>query len=331
MTDRESDSGFNRLLGPDFQWRPNETNQLSGQFLVSDTQDQTIDPNARAASDHATLVSYRYRSPSTGLQLDYQRLGHDFRADNGFIPQVGVERKTATVLKNFYPDTWLSLIEPGFTADSTDEIGAGAVSRATYPYLSLSGKWNSRLLLQYHVREQVRADTELLEYDYLYFQIETKPSQSISGLTISGQLGEQADLVNERVGRGGSLALNAAIRPTIHLTTGLQAERQWLNIGGERLFTADVAQLKATYNFSSRMFLRFIGEHSRIRRNPGLYVERVPEVEGAWGGSLLFGYQFNWQTALYVGYSDERLLDMSNSYQPGTKTLFAKYALAFER
>lgn len=331
MTDRESHSGFNRLAGPDFQWRPNETNQLTGQVLVSNTKDQTIDPNAPAVSDLALLLSYRYRSPLTGLQVDYQRLGHDFRADNGFVPQVGVEKKAVTVLKNSYPDGWLSLIELGFTADSTDEIDGIEVSRATYPYLSLNGKWNSSLLLQYHVREQVRADTDILEYDYLYFQIDTKPSQRVAGLTISGQLGEQADLVNERIGRGGSLALNAVFRPTIHLAIETQAERQWLSIGSERLFTADVAQLKATYNFSSRQFLRFIRAHSRIHRNSGLYVEPVPEEEGSWGGSLLYGYQFNWQTALYVGYSDERLLDTSNSYQPGAETLFAKFALAFER
>lgn len=331
VTDRESGSGFNRLLGPDFQWRPNETNQLAGQLLFSNTKDETIDPDARAASDYAMLVSYRYRSSSTGIQFDYERLGHDFRADNGFIPQVGVEKKTATILKNFYPDSWLSLIEAGITADLTDEIGDRTVSRATYPYISLNGKWNSSLLLQFHVQEQARADTQLLEYDYIYYEIETKPSQRVASVTISGQLGEQADLVNERVGRGGSLTLNATFRPTIHLTTDIRAAREWLDIGNDRLFTANVARLKATYNFSSRMFLRLIAEHSRIHRNSSLYVEPVQEEEGSWGGSILYGYRFNWQTAVYVGYSDERLLTNGNSYRSEANSFFAKFAYAFER
>lgn len=330
FTDRESDSGFNRLLGPDFQWRPNETNQVTGQFLLSSTEDEFIRPEHPASTDYAMLLSYRYRSSSTGILLDYQRLGHDFRADNGFIPQVGVERKAATFLKDYYPESWLTQLETGLTVDYVVEVDDQTVSRSTFPYVSVNGKWNSSLLLQYHMREQVRTGNRLLEYNYLYYEFGFQPSQRFSNISISGQLGDQADFVNERVGRGGVLSLNAAFRPTIHLTTEIQTERQWLNIGNDRLFTADVAQLKAVYHFSSRMFLRFIGEYSRIQRNPRLYREPIDQREGLWGGSILYGYRFNWQTAIYVGYSDELLLMDSTRYERGKNHFFVKLAYAFE-
>jgi len=329
-TDRESDSGFNRLMGPDLQWRPKETHQLNGQLLISSTRDKTLAPDAGTSSDSALLLRYRYRSPSSGIQFDYQKLGHDFRAENGFIPQVGIERKAITVLKNYYPDHWLTLIEPGFTADSTGEIDNRTVSRSTYPYLSLNGKWNSSLLFQYHAREQLRTGARLLEYNYVHFQIELKPSQRFSSLALSGQVGEQADVANERIGRGGILSLNASFRPGSHLATDIRAERQWLNIGKNRLFTADVAQLKATYNFSSRMFLRFVGQYSQVNRNPLLYSEPVQKMEGYWGTTILYGYRFNWQTAIYVGYSNERVLENDTWYQPGTNHFFIKYAYAIE-
>jgi hypothetical protein len=137
-------------------------------------------------------------------------------------------------------------------------------------------------------------------------------------------------VVNERVGRGGFFSLRASFLPTTHLVTEIQAERQWLNIGQDQLFTADVAQLKATYNFSSRMFLRFIGQYSQVTRNPFLYVDPVQDKEGYWGGSILYGYRFNWQTAFYIGYSDERQLENGMWYQPGTPHFFAKFAYAFE-
>src|SRR5206468_9373833 len=39
VTDREADAnGHNRVFGPDFQWRPNESDTVTGQLLVSATQ-----------------------------------------------------------------------------------------------------------------------------------------------------------------------------------------------------------------------------------------------------------------------------------------------------
>src|SRR5262249_15602292 len=41
FTDREIEgngNGFNRVFGPDFQWRPDDKNRVQGQLLISDTQ-----------------------------------------------------------------------------------------------------------------------------------------------------------------------------------------------------------------------------------------------------------------------------------------------------
>ena len=39
LTDREIEGGgHNRVLGPDFQWRPTDKDQVTGQFLLTDTQ-----------------------------------------------------------------------------------------------------------------------------------------------------------------------------------------------------------------------------------------------------------------------------------------------------
>lgn len=58
-------------------------------------------------------LSWLYSTPSHFLEVDYQRLGHDFRADNGFVPQVGIERKAATSGYRFYPAGWLRFVQPG--------------------------------------------------------------------------------------------------------------------------------------------------------------------------------------------------------------------------
>ncbi|HSE42155.1 MAG TPA: DUF5916 domain-containing protein [Acidobacteriota bacterium] len=326
FTDRESDFGFNRLIGPDIQWRPTETNQVIGQILASATKDE----GTNQVNDYALLLSWLHSAPSRVLQLDYQRLGHDFRADNGFVPQVGVERKAASGGYRFYPSGWLRFIQPGFTWDSYIEIDGLTVSRSTFPYLTMRGKWNSLINLEYHFDEQVRTSTEVMDYDFMAYSFQIQPSRLLSSIQFSGKIGDQIDVVNERVGSGATFAVKTTIRPGIHLNTEFQAERQWLNISQDRLFTADVAQLRLTYNFTSRMFLRTIAQYEKIHRNLDLYTVPEKADEGSFNGSILYGYRFNWQTVLYAGYGNEGSIMEGNHYHSDLSNFFFKVAYAFE-
>jgi hypothetical protein len=210
-----------------------------------------------------------------------------------------------------------------------EEIGDRTVSRSTYPALFLRGKWNSAFTVEAHIREQVRTANRLIDHSYLAFDAKIQPSKLLSLIEVKANLGEQVDFLNERAGRGGSLTVVSTLRPGIHLTTDLVAERQWLNVGDRRLFTADVAQLKATYNFTSRMFVRAIGQYTRTRRNPDLYSIPVEARDGALSGSLLYGYLFNWQTALYAGFGDDRSMEQGRYVDHGSH-FFVKIAYAFE-
>jgi hypothetical protein len=328
FTDLETEEGSNRLFGPDFEWRPSAAHEVRGQFLLSSTRGELFDA-ADAVTDQAFLLGYRYSTPATGLMLEYQRIGHDFRAENGFIPQVGIESGSAILQRNFYPEGWLTLVEAGLGVDASVEIDDRTVSRSTYPYIALHGKWNSSLLLEYHANEKVRTDTRMLGYSYLQYALKIHPSERISNIALSGQLGEQADVVNGRVGRGGVVTLSARLRPSIHLATDIQAERRWIKIDAGDLLTADIARIKATYYFSSRSFLRAIGQYEKVRRDPGLYVEPVARSEGSLGGSVLYGYRFNWQTSFHVGYGDERPM-MNDRYGEGSRSFFMKLVYLVE-
>jgi Domain of unknown function (DUF5916) len=326
FTDRENENGFNRVGGPDLFWRPSETNQITGQWLLSRTKDSTVDDS----TDYALSLGWLHSESSKFFQIDYQRLGHDFRADNGFVPQVGIERKAGTGGYRFYPNGWLWFIQPGVTWDTSTEIGERLVSRSTFPALTLRGKWNSSFNLEYHIQEKVRTANQIHDHTFFFYDLQLQPSRLVSQLEVKGKIGEQVDVVNERVGDGAVLAFIATLRTGIHLITELQAERQWLNIDGSRLFTADVAQVRITYNFSPRMFLRLIPQYERVNRNVNLYKEPVGPHEGALNGSVLFGYRFNWQTVFYAGYSGDRLLVDGTHYQKNSSHVFVKLAYAFE-
>jgi len=98
-----------------------------------------------------------------------------------------------------------------------------------------------------------------------------------------------------------------------------------------RLFTADIARLKATYNFTSRAFLRLIGQYVKTKRDPSLYTFAVPERDGDFLGSALFSYKINWQTVFFLGYGDTRVIDERNDLVRSDRQVFLKLSYAFQR
>jgi hypothetical protein len=326
FTDRASDSGANRVLGPDLQWRPSPTNQITAQWLLSKTESAGREP----VTDSALSLGWLHSEPDKYFQLDYQRLGHEFRADNGFVPQVGIERRAASLGYRFYPSGFLRQVQPGFTWDSSVEIGDEPVSRATYPSLSLGGKWNTQATFEYHFRERVRTATKLLEYSFLAYDVRIQPTRFLAAAGIHGNAGQQVDVVHERVGAGGTLGFDATLRIGPHLNTELGGERQWLNLRRARLFTADVARVRTTCNFDSRTFVRVIGQYERIHRDTSLYGPEVDADEGTVNWSLLFGYRFNWQSVVYAGFSGGRVLMGGAGYRKSSSQFFVKIAYAVE-
>jgi len=93
---REIDGGgSNRVLGPDFDWRPNERNTVRGQLLWSasetpDRPDLAAEWDGRDLSGHAFDVWWSRSDGKWDSFVEYKDVADEFRADNGFIPQVGI-------------------------------------------------------------------------------------------------------------------------------------------------------------------------------------------------------------------------------------------------
>src|SRR6185436_19801398 len=86
--------GYNRVIGPDFQWRPNQTETITGQYLRSETENPDRDSLAtewdgRKLSDGAAQLSWSHSTRKVDWYLQGQDFGPDFRTMNGFMPQVG--------------------------------------------------------------------------------------------------------------------------------------------------------------------------------------------------------------------------------------------------
>jgi hypothetical protein len=69
-----------------------------------------------------------------------------------------------------------------------------------------------------------------------------------------------------------------------------------------------------------------------LHERPGALLPSVVDAkEGRFEGSALFTYKVNWQTALYMGYGDERDLDKADVLRRTSRQLFAKLSYALQR
>jgi hypothetical protein len=338
LTDREIDGGgHNRVLGPDFQWRLTN-NTFQAQFLYSDTENPLRpgeDPawNGEQASSHALNASYAHRDRKWDYGLQYYDVGDEFRADLGFVPQAGYRQGVTYLGYSFYPENRLvRFVRPSVLVDYQEDRAGNVIFETLSLGVGGFGAKNTNFGVLARLGEKVRVGNELLEQNYLMVDYQFDPHRRIPRITLGMRVGEQIDFDNGREGDGLSLSIGANARTHDRLDLQFLVARDTLDVEGGRLFTAMVERMRAQYSFSSKSLLRVIAQYVATDYTPGLYRFSVPEEDGAFLGSVLYSYKVNWQTVLFVGYGDERLLlDQEDRLAPANRSLFFKVSYAFLR
>jgi hypothetical protein len=340
-TGREVDGGgYNRVFGPDVLWRVSPADRVSAQLLWSETQnpdrpDLAPEWDGRRLSGHGLVVSWNHFERRPVLLVRYRDFSDEFRADTGFVPRVGYREATGQAGWNFYPEGLVSQVRPQVAVAYSEDRDGAVLQRRVSPGAFALGSRNLQAFATVNFLTE-RTGDQLLSTTSLDFLAQVDPSRSFTRIGVQGTVGEMVDLYNLQVGTGIDLTVFATLRPWSRLTLDLVAARRWLDVpvpgGGKgRLFTADVLRAKAMVHFSSRAYLRLIGQWVGTTNDPALYPFPVDPEEGGFEGSALFTYKINWQTALYVGYGDERALDERDDLRPTSRQLFAKISYAFQR
>jgi hypothetical protein len=344
LSDRERQGGsWNRVLGPDFQWRPNGKDVVAGQLLWSGSQtpnqpDLADEWDGRHLADHAGLVSWTRSTRSLDLSAEYRDIGDGFRADNGFVPQAGYRRGYLEPGYTWWPSTGLlrrvrTYVISQYSADRNGNL----LEQVLSPGFGFDARWYTFVRIRY-AWERLRAGegTATLPRRRLVFTVQSTPSRLLPGITLDGYVGRDIDFDGGRRGTGGQVTLTLPLRLTDHLELRLDEEARWLDADAAahakaRLFTARVDRLRATYTFTARSFARVIAQYVSARRDPTLYATPVAAKDGTFTGSALLAYKVNWQTVLYAGYGDDRELSDASRLVPSARQLFVKLSYAFQR
>jgi hypothetical protein len=182
--------------------------------------------------------------------------------------------------------------------------------------------------------DEVRASEALHRRFFVRPTLQMRPGKVLNQINLTGSFGDQIDLANDRDATGGDLTASVDLRPTERLRLTTWYRRRWLNVdagtaGSGRLLTAQIPRLRAVYTFDARSWLRLIGEWNEVERRPELWTFSVDSRSGNFGGSAVFAFKLNWQTVLFAGYSDFRLLDGDDDLQEAERQGFLKLSYAF--
>jgi len=333
--------GHNYVGGPDFQWRPRPTDSFIGQALWSQTEtpnqpDLSPQWNGSTLNDEAYLLNWSHNTPTFDWFLQGQNIGPEFRANNGFMPQVGFREGYAQIGYTIRPKHGFISRERFFANTYEDQDPSGAVlARRFTAGTGIDGKLSSFTRIELNQEQFLVGDTLLPRFrPRVYF--EAAPGRFLNFFSIDSYFGQEIDFDNARQGTGATLIGTLTLQPSVHLELRGDASARWLDDTAEdghsgRVFLADVGRLRATWSFNSRSFVRLIGQYITTTRDTSLYTFEIAPREQDFSGSGLFAYKLNWQTVFFLGYGDQRTYaDLTGKMAPTGRQAFVKVSYALQ-
>jgi hypothetical protein len=342
-TIRQDEGGaYNRVLGPDFQFRLGTSDTITGQLLVSETRtpnrpDLASEWTGKKLTSHAADLWWQHATPKFDFFTEAKSIGDEFRADNGFIPQVGYRMNYAETGWTFRPKGFFSRIRTFAMAEYDSTQDGAMLYRLRSFGVGGDAKYRTNFRFRY-AYEDVNANGQMFQRHQLLYNVSFAVNRYISAVGLSGWAGQDVDFANVRLGRGANMGLTATVRPTDHLELRFNNSISWLNVrpdgetARDRLFTAQVERIRAQYMFNNRMFLRAVVQNQRTNSDRALYSFDVPQHRGSLASQLLFAYKLNWQTVMFVGVGDLReATDATGEFEQSRRQVFLKLSYAFQR
>jgi hypothetical protein len=336
LTARSGDGYHNTVGGFDLRWKITDQHNIRAQYLRSDTEyplataTDFSQPLGSFDGD-AAFVSYNYSSRNWFSYLRHKERSEGFRADSGFVPQVNTSQQIVGMGRVWHGDdsNWYTRLQVNGDWDITHDDNGRLLERELEAYVNVDGPRQSHI--------QFGGLTRDVLFDNVLFK-ETKISLFAQVIPRSGlrlgvwtRTGDQIDFANTRLGD------QVRFEPFFDWNIGrhllLRYNGAFVRLDrkdGANVFDAAVHDIRLTWQFSVRSFLRFTTQFQDIKRNPLSYTSSVDSRNRNVGRQLLYSYKLNPQTVFFLGYSDALLDDDDLSKLTTTdRTLFMKVGYAW--
>jgi hypothetical protein len=309
FTNRSGGDYYNRVYGLDGRIRFSSSDEVVIQYLRSDTryERQTalgFQQPAGMFSDDALSLSYAHKTRYHTLFASYKDIGGNFRADLGFLPQVGLRSYGAGSNYTWInkKKSWWTRFELRNTVEYTSESDGTLLYKALDNSLTYRGSLQSLVNLRQVLSEQTY-NGRSFGLNRLDLTAGMTPTGNIS-LYLFATLGENIDYINTRKGDIVSATPSIAYNLGAHLRLNLSHVFERMRVESRRLYTANISQGSIIYHFNTRLFLRAQLQYVDYDYNPANYLVPYPSEYKKFFSQILFSYKLNPRTVLFLGYTD---------------------------
>lgn len=335
-SNRDGSGYHSRLYAADGNWQIDPSDALTV-LVGSSTTDY---PRAVASafgispgSIQGVLWSLDYARTRHNYNVDVNlsHVADGFRADLGYLPQVGFDQAAFQGEYDFYaPDQdWWQNIGLGTLSNWTRATDSGStLDRKVKLYTVLRANYQAHVFL-YATRDEQSYQGERFALDQYELDAIAQPTGWLNGeIDVVG--GDGVDYVGIRKGRLFSVTTTLHFQPGRHLKIDLVHQYEQLELAGSRLFTANVYDLRIAWYFTARLFVDAIGQGQDVRNSTALYPAGISSRTGTLATQALIGYQINPWTVFYAGSSEGFQETASNQLLPEQRTFFVKASYYFQ-
>ena len=261
LTDRRSAGGWNTAGGIDFSFWPSGALNVQGFAAATATSEDGGD-------DVAYRLAADYQLDRFGITAQHITIGPDATADAGFITREDIRRSDGAVRFTPRPQVIglrkIDIYTFGQFITRTDGV---LQDWAVGP--AISPEWNSgESLTLFYQRGFNRIDesfelsdeVEVPPGDYDSWQLGWFASTSRNRPVM---LGSEAMLQGTFGGHIHTLNSTVTVNPSANLSLNLRYGRSWVDVTGGS-FTADVASLRLSYAFSTRLFANALLQYNDL-------------------------------------------------------------------
>lgn len=334
-TGREGDGYYNRMFGGDvlFRWQ-NGVKAMRVELMGSSTRypDAVVAATGQSAeklTGHGLRTVFQHTSRDWMYYLLYRDVGEEFRADLGFVPRVDFRERGAALERAWYPQkrAW-SHARLGIDALDTEDQDGQHLERRINGFGWAQGPRQSFVRFDVIEGNQFYRGTTF-DTDRMALYGEFQAHRDVYAFARFAA-GHQVDFANARQGEQVRFEPGLRWNAGRHLRLNLDHSYEMLDVEGGRLFTANLTQLRATYQFNNRTFVRWIGQHLDVDRDPALYTFETDARSRDFFNQLLFSYKINPLTVLFLGYSDTHFGNEHVDLTQMSRTLFFKVGYAWQ-
>lgn len=311
FTAREGDGYFNRVGGVDALFRPFAAVTVQLQGLHSETEyrediSETFSQPLGQFGGDAFRAQIAYNTRNWNVNSNVTYFDNGFRTDAGFVNQVNLRGGSVWLNRTFWADgdSWYTSLTASGGAWHNENLDGRLIGEGAWASFNYAGPAQSDFWVNPNLRRQFFAG-EIHEFGQYWVGAGIRPSGTL-GLGLTGTFGSEIDFQNGGLGDLRRISPNVDVRIGRGVDLRFSHTYQRLSRDAEEIFTANLTQVRAVYNFNPRTFVRAIVQYRDTNRNPELNVNVVDRSRSNLFTQLLVSYKVNPQTVFFLGYADNR-------------------------